>query len=66
MKKKTKKKDDEGYYSISFFIAIALSLLIHWLLLSGFNFHPTLHVALGLGIFTTMVALLSPILKKFW
>jgi heme/copper-type cytochrome/quinol oxidase subunit 4 len=64
--KKSKKKDDEGYYGVSFFIAIILTLLIHWLFLSRFNFHSTIHVAIGIGIFATIITILSSILKRFW
>ncbi|MCF7910725.1 hypothetical protein K9L16_03570 [Candidatus Pacearchaeota archaeon] len=58
--------DDEGYYSVSAFIAVALSILIHWLLLSKINVHPTLHAGIGIGIFFMILAAISSILRKFW
>ncbi|MEK6906733.1 MAG: hypothetical protein AABW81_03860 [Nanoarchaeota archaeon] len=63
---KKSKKDDEGYYALSAFIAVVLAILIHWLLLSNINLHPTLHATLGIGMFFILSAALSSILSKFW
>ncbi|GEM_PF-3695870 len=63
---KKQNKNDEGYYAVSAFIAVALAILIHWLLLSNINLHPTLHAGIGIGIFFILSAALSSILSKFW
>ena len=61
-----KKKDPEGYYAVSSSITVLIVLVIHYILLSKINLHPTLHVAIGLFLFYIFVVLTSGILKKFW
>ena len=68
MKKQNKvnNKDEEGYYSMSAFTAVILSILFYYFFLSGMNIHPTLHASIGIGIFFILCALLGSILSRFW
>jgi len=59
-------KEDKEHYGLSALISVALALLIHWLFLSRTNLYPTLHAALGIGLFFIMVSAVSSILKKIW
>ena len=60
-----KKKGNEEYLALFGFISALSILIIHYFLLSKFNIHPTIHVALGLLMFFLFSALLSSILQKF-
>jgi preprotein translocase subunit Sec61beta len=59
-------KDKEGYYAVSGFVSAVLVLLIHFLLLSKIDMHPTIHVAIGLFIFFLLSSLLSSLLSRVW
>ncbi len=61
-----KKRDPEGYYVISAFISILLTLIIHYFLLSSLNIHTTIHAALAIFIFFIMSALFSALLQRIW
>jgi len=60
------KKDNEGYYAVSGFVAIVLAIVLHYYFISNMNLHPTLHVSIGLGMFFIISAPLSSILSRFW
>ena len=66
MKKTKNNNDDEGYYAISVFIAVVLTVLIHYFLLADINIHPTIHVVIGIFIFCLFTSLISPLLAKYW
>ena len=63
---KKAKKDDEGYYCVSGFIAVALTIGIHYLFLSNMNFHTTIHVTISLLIFLLISGISSSLLAKVW
>ncbi len=66
MKKSKNKKDDEGYYGVGGFIAVTLTIAIHYLFISNINLHPTIHATISLFIFFLLCAITSPFLEKIW
>ena len=61
-----REKDDEGYYSISAFVGVALTIAIHYLFISTITLHPTIHVAISILFFFLISGALSALLVKFW
>ena len=66
MKKSKPKKDDEGYYAVSAFIAVALTIAIHYFFISSINLHPTIHAIISILIFFLLSATISSFLAKVW
>ena len=59
-------KDNEGYYAVSAFLAVIITLIIHYFFIAPFELHTTIHVAIGIFIFFILSALFSAILGRLW
>lgn len=60
------RKDNEGYYALSFGVSIVLALLVHYLFISGIKINSTLHAAIGIVLWFIFNAVLSPVFEKLW
>jgi len=59
-------KNDDGYYAVSAFIAIVLTIVIHYYFISNILLHPTIHATVSILIFFLLSAAISPLLEKVW
>ncbi len=57
------KNDDKKYYA-SAVISIVLTIILHYLLFSRVDMHPTLHVFIGILIFFVIMGITALSLKK--
>ncbi|PIN93235.1 hypothetical protein COU54_03865 [Candidatus Pacearchaeota archaeon CG10_big_fil_rev_8_21_14_0_10_31_24] len=57
---------NEGYYAVASFLAIIITLVVHYFFLSGYEMHSSIHVSIGLVIFLVLSGFFSFILSKLW
>jgi len=63
---KKSKKDDEGSYGLTVFIAVVLTIAIHYFFISDINIHPTIHLIIGMFILYLLIAALYSLVAKIW
>ena len=61
---KTKKEEKEENYFQTFVLSLIATLIIHFLLLSKVEMHPTLHVLIALCFFIVIMGIIILIKEK--
>ena len=58
--------DNEGYYAVSAFLSVIITLIVHYFFIAQYELHSTLHVTIGIFLFFILSALFSAILGRIW